>query len=400
MGNIHRTTPTSAAYSDLSACWLLDRSIAFLNHGSFGACPVPVLEHQTRLRREMETSPVRFMVERLPALLAAERQRVATFVNADPQDIAFVSNATSAVNAVLRSLAFAPGDELLTTDHLYAACHNALDYVSDRWGANVVVAQVPFPIEGPEQVSAALSSRVSARTRLAIIDHVTSITGLVFPIGDIVRTLEAAGVPTLVDGAHAPGMVPLDLRAVGASYYAANFHKWVCAPKGAGLLWVRRDRQEGIVPPVVSHGYHTAEGRFHALFDWQGTIDPTAIASIGAALDTLKGLVPHGWGDVMARNRALAIEAQGLLSDCLAIERPAPEAMLGSLCSVPLPLSNWTARALHQRLVASGFETLVMPWTPSGSLVLRVSAQLYNTRAQYERLAEALPRVLAEAPRA
>ncbi len=378
--------------------WGLDPEIRFLNHGSFGACPLRVLDEQTRLRAELEKNPVQFM-RHLPERLHRVRERVGEFMGADARDIGFVSNATAGVNAVLRSLDFEPGDELLTTDHTYAACKNALDYVAERQGAKVVVVRVPFPLSSGAQVFEALLSGVSPRTKLVLVDHVTSITGLVLDVRAIVRALSEQGVDTLVDGAHAPGMVDVNLNDLGAAYYAANFHKWVCAPKGAGMLWVRRDRQAGIVPPVVSHGYRApSEERFVALFDWGGTHDPTPYLCVPSALDTLAGL-GGGWDTVRATNRRLALQARDALCEALDIAAPAPDELLGSLAAVPLPhsavITERGADPLYRALFERGFETLVMPWPKSPARVLRVSAQLYNRAEDYTALASALSEVLA-----
>jgi isopenicillin-N epimerase len=213
--------------------WRLDPGITFLNHGSFGACPEPVLRVQAELRAEMEREPVRFLSrERLESRLDAARAALGAFVGADPEDLVFVPNATTGVNTVVRSLRFADGDELLTTNHLYNACRNALEFVAGESGARVVVAAVPFPLAGDDPVMQAVLGAVTPRTRLAVLDHVTSPTALVLPLADLVRELAARGVDTLVDGAHAPGMVPLDLRAVGAAYYVGNGHKWALRAQG------------------------------------------------------------------------------------------------------------------------------------------------------------------------
>jgi len=217
--------------------WSLDPSITFLNHGSFGACPLPVLAKQQQLRARMEQQPLQFFGRDLEALLDQARAKLAAFVGADADDLAFVPNATTAINTVLRSLRFQPGDELLTTNQEYNACRNALNYIAERYGLKVVVAEVPFPIEASEQVVDAIVGCVSPKTRLALIDHVVSQTGLVFPLAELVQALTERGVETLVDGAHAPGMVPLNLQAIGATYYTGNCHKWLCAPKGAAFGW-------------------------------------------------------------------------------------------------------------------------------------------------------------------
>lgn len=215
--------------------WSLDPTVIYLNHGSFGACPTAVLQLQAELRREMESEPVDFLVRRLPGRLDEARIAFAVFVGADPADLVFVPNATTGVNSVLRSLDFAPGDELLTSSHVYAACRKTLDFVASRSGAQVVVADVPFPIESEDQVVAAVLSAVTARTRLALLDHVTSPTALIFPIRRLVEELHARGVDTLVDGAHAPGMVPLDLDNLGGSLLHGERPQVALRPEGRGL---------------------------------------------------------------------------------------------------------------------------------------------------------------------
>jgi len=214
---------------DFRALWCLDPSIAYLNHGSYGACPRAVLERQRSLQLEMEREPVDFLSRELPGRLQSARSALARFVGAETADLVFVPNATTAVNAVLRSLEFAPGDEVLATSHTYAACRNALDDVASRTGARVVTAPLPFPVRSDDELIAAVMACVSPRTRLALLDHVTSPTALVLPIARLVRELRALDIETLVDGAHAPGMVPLALGELGAAYYTGNAHKWLCA---------------------------------------------------------------------------------------------------------------------------------------------------------------------------
>jgi isopenicillin-N epimerase len=249
----------------IAANWLLDPSVTYLNHGSFGACPSAVLEMQAALRLEMEREPVDFLSGSIQRRLDDAREVLGAFVGADPLDLAFVPNATAGVNAVLRSLEFERGDEILVTTHTYQACRRAVDYVADRSGARVVSAALPFPCPGEESIVAAVLDAVSPRTRLALIDHVTSPTALILPVRRLVAELARRGIDSLVDGAHAPGMVPLELARIGAAYYTGNAHKWLCAPKGAAFLHVRRDRQAPLHPNTISHGY---QGRFHAEFDW------------------------------------------------------------------------------------------------------------------------------------
>lgn len=394
--------------ADFAAAFPLDPAVTFLNHGSFGSCPLPVLELQTELRARMERQPVRFFVRELEGLLDAARQELARFVDADLDDLCFVRNASTGVNAVLRSLLLQPGDELLVTDQEYNACRNALDYVAGKSGARAVPVPVPFPLASPEQVVEAVLSRVSDRTRLCLIDHVTSQTALVFPVERIVQELARRGVDTLVDGAHAAGMVPLSLRRLGAAYYTGNCHKWLCAPKGAALLHVRRDRQQALVPTVVSHGWNAPRAdrsRFRLLFDWTGTEDPTPYLCVPAALRFLSSLLPGGMAALRERNRALCLHGRRLLCAALRIPAPCPEEMIGSMASVPLPpsppdlppRSPFDLDPLQDALLEThGIEVPVIPWPASASpgRLLRISAQIYNREEDYERLARALAGLL------
>ena len=386
--------------------WPLDPAVIFLNHGSFGACPAEVLRHQAELRAEREAEPVRFLLRELPDRLAAARQALADFVGADADDLAFVTNATSGVNAVLRSLVLSAGDELLVTDHAYNACRNALEFVAGRAGARVVLAPVPFPVASPGSVVDAVLANVTPRTRLALLDHVTSPTGLVLPIAGLITELRARGVEVLVDGAHAPGMLPLDLRALGAAYYSGNCHKWLCAPKGAAFLWVRRDRQTDVRPLTISHGAsarHAGRSRFRLEFDWTGTDDPTAWLTVPRCIEYLGSLAEGGWPALMARNRALALEARDLLCAAVGTDPPCPAEMVGTLAAVRLPDGQTTdlgwrqSDPLQQRLFEGwGIEVPVVSWPAPPRRLLRVSAQLYNVRAHYVRLADALRKELAD----
>ncbi|MBM4439053.1 MAG: aminotransferase class V-fold PLP-dependent enzyme [Candidatus Rokubacteria bacterium] len=393
------------ASTNFAAHWSLDPSVIFLNHGSFGACPTEVLRHQSALRAELEAAPVKFLGRELDDRLDAARAAIAPFLGADPADFAFATNATGGVNAVLRSLRFEPGDELLTTDHAYGGCRNTLDFVAARAGAGVVVAPIPFPLASPDEVVESVMARVTPKTRLALLDHVTSPTALILPIERIVAALNARGVETLIDGAHAPGMVPLNLATLGATYYSGNFHKWVCAPKGTAFLWVRGDRHADVHPLTISHGLtakRPGRARFRLEFDWPGTTDPTGWLSVPRALEVVGGLLPGGWPAVMARNRALALEARRLLCAAVGTAPPCPEAMIGSIASVVLPdgpVSDayWRyPEPLKTRLFDEwGIEVPVMSWPSAPCRQVRISAQLYNEPAHYARLAEALTKELA-----
>lgn len=379
--------------------WTLDPAVTFLNHGSYGAVPAAIQRRQEELRRRMELDSVRFMQVDRPALTDAARGAVAQFLNADPAGIVLVPNATHGVNAVLRALRFQPGEELLVTDHEYNACRNALDFVAGRWGAKVVVAEIPFPVTAPEQIVAAILDRVTPRTTFFLVDQITSPTALVMPIAQLVPEMRRRGVRTLVDGAHAPAQVDLDLSALAPDFWTGNFHKWPCAPKGCAALYVAPAHREAIRPTVISHGANadfSQRSRLHQEFDWEGTFDPTAWACIPETLQHVSGLVPGGWAEIRARNHALALEARALLGAGLGTAPVCPPEMVGSMAAIRLPAD------LHARLRERGislYGELLDRWKiqipcigwkePVGEMV-RISCHLYNERADYERLLEAL----------
>lgn len=382
--------------------WPLDPKVTFLNHGSFGSCPRPVLAFQQALRDRLERQPIQFLVRELEGLLDAARADLARFVGANPGNLVFVPNATAGVNTVLRSLRPQPGDEWLVPDQAYNACRNALNVAAERAGVRVVVARVPFPLRHEDDIVRPILAAVTPRTRLALFDHVTSQTGLVWPAARLVRELAGRGVDSLIDGAHTPGMLPLDLESLGAAYYTGNCHKWICAPKGAGFLHVRPDRQEIIRPLSISHGANstrTDRSRFQIEFAWTGTCDPTAFLSVPEALRVMGGLLPGGWPALMRHNRELALAARRVLCAGLGVPAPAPDEMIGTLAALPLadapgvtaPVSPLYLDPLQDWLLEEhGIEVPFIPWPAWPRRVLRVAAQIYNTLPQYERLATVL----------
>jgi isopenicillin-N epimerase len=395
-----RMTFARPAPSRFRRHWELARGTVFLNHGSFGACPKPILELQNRLRRQMEAEPVQFLWRRYEERLEPARAAVARFVGARAQDLVLVTNATTAVNAVLRSLALAPGDELLTTNHDYNACRNVVIEAARSAGARAVVAEVPFPVRGPDEVIEAVLRAVTPRTRLALIDHITSNTAVIFPVARIIRELQARGIETLVDGAHAPGMVPLQITKLAPACYTGNLHKWVCAPKGTAFLWVRPDLQDKLQPAIVSHGNNTPRmgySPFQDRFDWAGTFDPSAWLCAGAAIEWMAKRHPAGWPGIRWANRDLAVRARELLCARLGVAAPCPPSMLGAMATLPLP-ERFQGRPrtgkidpeqllLYDRF---GIEAPLVRFGRPERRFFRISAQVYNTLPEYEYLAEAL----------
>lgn len=380
--------------------WLLDPAITYLNHGTVGAPPRRALEAQERIRLEIERQPARFLLRELsevavggprtePPRLRVAAARVARFLNVAGDGLVFVDNATTAINAVLRSLGFGPGDEIVISDHAYGAIRNAAAFRARETGAVIRDVALPGPPFTGDAVADAYAAALSARTRLLIVDHVTSESALVLPLEAIVARAHQRGALVLVDGAHAPGAVPVDLgalEAIGADWYAANLHKWAFAPRSCGVLWAAPDRREELHPPVISWGI----GRgFTAEFDWVGTRDPSAWLAAPAALDYLEEL---GTGAVREHNRALALRARAHLTARWESEPAAPEAMTGPMTTIPMPerLGTDPGHAAHVRdrlLFEHRIEVQVHAWRER--IWARVSAQVYNDDEDLERLAAA-----------
>lgn len=374
----------------------LDPAGLHLNHGSFGACPRIVLDAQRDLRDQLEAATMRWFVVEYPALLDRARAAAAAFVGADPDGFVFVPNATHGVATVLANLRLASGDELLTTDHAYRACRNALDRTAAAAGARVVVAPIALPARDPRAAVAAVLDRVGPRTRLVLVDHVTSPTALVCDVAALAAALPP-GVDLLIDGAHAPGQLDLDIAAIGAAYYTGNFHKWTCAPKGAGFLWVAPERRDGFHPLVTSHGATLPAGertRFRLEHDWTGTLDPTPYICVPVAIEAIAAL-GGGWPRVRARNRALA----AALRDDLAAGLDASPIVLGPAAADPpcamaavavrLP-DNAHHLDVERRLLERGIEVPIVSHPGSPWPLVRVSAHVYNQRGDAGRLVSAL----------
>ena len=387
--------------------WPLDPEWIFLNHGSFGACPRPVLAAQRHWRERLEAQPVRFMVKDLEPALDAAREVLASFVGAHADDLVFVTNATMGINWVMRGLALGPGDEVVVSDHEYNATTNTVRAAAERAGATVRVAHVPFPLTGPDEVVAAFERALTEKTRLVVADHVTSATGLVLPIERIVALASERGIETLVDGAHAPGMLPLALDRLGAAYYTGNCHKWLCTPKGSAFLHVRRDLQASTPPLIVSHGRNSARtdrSRFRLEADFVGTCDPSPWLVIPDAISFLENLMPGGFHELRAHNHALVSEARARFEELLHVPPPAPLAMLGSLASIPLPPRAPDEAApslpgvdpLWDWFGERRIEIVVTPFGAPGNRLLRVSGQVYNAADEYAAAADALEIWLAE----
>ena len=382
--------------SSLRAAWSIDPAVAYLNHGTVGATPIRVQRRQQALRDEMERQPSAFLlrevasfagVRRGPTRMRAAAADVAAFVGARAEDLGFTVNVTSAVDAVLRAVPFDAGDEIVLFDHAYGAVINSARRRARERGARVVVARMPFPVARPADVVAALEEATTDRARLVIVDHVTSSSALRLPVADLVRAARARGALVLVDGAHAPGAVPLDVAAIDADYYAANLHKWAWAPRSCGFLWARADRHAGLHAPIASWGLD--EG-LAAELDWQGTLDPTAALAAPEGVTMLREL---GLDDVQRRAHDVAWAAAVALRDRVGATIPAPEDMVGAMATVVLPPSYGAhdddARRLRDALLfGHGVEVQVHAW--EGRVHVRVSGQVYVDDEDVARLVRGL----------
>jgi isopenicillin-N epimerase len=321
----------------------------------------------------------------LPGALRAAAGRLARFLHAEAQDVAFVENATAGMNAVLRSLEFRRGDEILATTHTYNAVRQTIREVCRRTGAKLVEARIDLPVEGVEGLVFPIKQKMSRRTKLVVLDHIASPTGLIFPVQRLARFVRGRGARVLVDGAHAPGQLALDLPSLGVDWYAGNCHKWLFAPKGCGFLWARRGAQAGIHPPVISHGYGKG---YAAEFDWPGTRDFSAWLAVPAAIDFFMRMNPSR---LRGYNHRLATAASRQLAAAWDSIIDGAAQLHGSMMAVRLPgqLQRRAAPELMTRLLAR--HRIVVPIVPAaGALWARISAQIYNQPGDYERLRRAI----------
>lgn len=379
----------------------LEPQAVYLNHGTVGVTPWRVLEAQQAIRNEIERHPARFLLRELSGLTASSKlaqprlrsaaQEVAQFLGARGEDLVFVGNATTGVNAVLRPLGLEPGDEILIANLAYGAVANAAAFVARERGAKVVRLELPFPVADPGLYVEAVDRAITPRTKVAILDHITSETALILPLAEMAERARAKGVLVLADGAHAPGQIPLEIPALGVDWYVANLHKWAFAPRGCGILWAAPERQKGLHPPVISWGLDQG---FTQEFDWVGTQDPSAYLAAPEGIRFMRDL---GVEAMRQYNHDLAWGAARMLMERWNLELPTPQSMIGSMVTLPLPQGLGSspadaARLKDALLFEDHIEVPVM--AIGGRLWARISAQIYNDMSDIERFAQALERRL------
>jgi isopenicillin-N epimerase len=385
-----RRTPGGHAARDL---FQLSPDLIHLNHGSYGAVPKIVAAEQERWRAHIEKNPTGFFKDELPNELRRLAGVAAQRFGGAAKDWVFVENATSAVNSVLSSFGLRDGDEIVTTSHAYGAVIKAMRIWAQRFGARVVVADVPMIVESEDRIVAAVEKAFSPRTRLLVVDHITSATAIVFPVAKIVKAAKARGIAVLVDGAHAPGHLPLDVEAIGADWYTGNAHKWLFAPKGCGLLWTAPARQAQTRPVVLSHG---APDGYTQAFDWIGTRDVTPWLCFESAARFHDSL---GGESLMARNGTLAADASERLAHELGMVATAPAWMRGAMACLTLRASPAAVPnvAAFAAAIRNCCNAIVPVYRFEDALCIRISVQIYNAMEDYERLATGVRAALQNA---
>ncbi len=378
----------------LRRLFLLDPGIVFLNHGSFGATPRPVLRAYQRWQRELERQPVEFLGRRIGGLMAEARAALGDYLGTQANNLVYTTNVTVALNIVARSLDLGPGDEVLSSDHEYGALDRTWRFLSRLRGFTYINQPIPVPLTTTTAFVEALWKGVTPRTRLIFLSHITSPTALIFPVAEVCRRARREGLLTVVDGAHAPGQVPLRLDELGADFYGGNLHKWLCAPKGAGFLYARPEVQPMLEPLVVSWGYEAetpGPSQFIDHHEWWGTRDPAAFLAVK---DAIRFQAQHDWGAVRSACHALACQAE--LEICaltgLAPLHPDDPVWTAQMAAAPLP-DGVDLAALKTRLYDEfRIEVPLIEW--NGHKLIRVSIQGYNTRRDVDALLRALKKIL------
>lgn len=384
-----------------AAEWDFSRRYNF-NHGSLGFTPRAVLARKEELDRKLNAGREEFIREGGFKDIENARKELAAFLGADEQDIVLTVNITEAINSVLKSLPLGPGDDVLITSHMYSSYPAMIGELARRQGFGIVVADIPYVPANDDEIIDAVMSAVTVHTKLAIIEHITSPTALIFPVQKIVAALQTKGIDTFVDGAHAPGHVPANLNQIGAAYYGGNNHKWLCAPLSSGFLHVRRDKQADIIPAVGSI-LSVAEQPFTERFSWQGVIDYAPRLMIPDVLRTMAGFHPDGWDGIYRRNHDLAVAARAKLCARLGVNPPVPDYMIGAMFTLPLgnPVFNEaekTKSELHRgydyMVETCGYGVIFSRF--EDQYLVRVTCHLYNSLSDYDVLAEGLNRFMKD----
>ena len=389
-GTIVRKIPMLPTPEEIRRLFLLREDVHFLNHGSFGACPRPVFQEYQRLQRELESEPVDFLHTAidLPERLAAACARLASFMGCERDEMVFVPNATTGLNIVARSLDLQPGDEILTTDQEYGAMDRMWRFLCGKTGACYLAAPLPIPLLTPEEVVERIWSAVTPRTRVLFLSHITSPTGVVLPVEELIRRARERGIITILDSAHVPGQIPCDLRALGCDFASGNWHKWLLAPKGSAFLYARRERQSLLDPLIVSWGWQSeapGPNRFIDEQEWTGTRDPSAWLATPACLDFRQA---HDWDAVSARCRRMLRDTRRRVLECTSLEPLCePDPWLAQMATLPLPAGD---PEVYQKRLRRDFRIQAPVLRFAERNWVRISVQGYTTQADLDAFVNAI----------
>ena len=377
---------------DLKNQFFLDPEIIFLNHGSFGACAKPVYENLLVWQKKLEEEPVKFFEDIIFDALKKSREALAAYINCSADDLVYFSNPTTAVNAVARSLRLEPGDEVLSTNHIYGALDRSWKYICADKNARFVKAKIPFPIQSKQEFRDCLLSSVTDRTKVIFLSHITSMTAMIFPVEEIIEYAKERNILTIIDGAHVPGHIPLDINKLDADIYTGACHKWMCTPKGVSYLYVKKEFQENVHPLVVSWGWESENpgpSKFLDWHEWQGTRDMSAFLTIPVAI---KFLNKHNWLKLGRRCRKQVVRTRNEFLDMLSIPPPCPDSWLGQMASIPLPIDD---ADLFKNIILKKYKIQVPVFKWEDITLLRFSIQFYNTKSDLDRLLAAVKEMLS-----
>ena len=379
--------------SSLKNYFLLDPSVTFLNHGSFGATPKPVFKEYQRWQREMEKQPVEFLGRHINQLLAESRSELGKYLGTSGDNLVYTQNVTISLNIVARSLELGPDHEVLTTNHEYGAIDRTWRFLSKERGFKYINQPITTPLITEEKFVEDLWSEVTANTRVICLSHITSPTAIIFPIKEIINRARENGIITVIDGAHAPGQIPLNLNELGADFYCGNLHKWFCAPKGAGFLFARPEVQPLLKPLVVSWGYESetpSGSNFIDYHEWWGTRDHAAFLAVPAAIQFQKD---HNWGAVQKSCHEIVVEAQRRICEMTQLKPLHPsDAWFAQMTTAPLP--NDTDNLLLKQHLYDQYQIEIPLVDWNGHKLIRISVQGYNSHRDIDILCQALADLL------
>jgi isopenicillin-N epimerase len=387
----------SIAHTPFQHLFPLDPHIVALNHGSYGSSPYTILEQYAAHKMNLERNPNRFLGYELRNLLYNATEKLAAFIHAPTEQVAYIPNTTFGVNSVIKSFSWSSSDTILTTSQAYNACKNVISEASQRYGCAIEVVDIPFPIGEDTDIVGRILEKMNENVRLIMLDHVVSPTSLILPVGEIISAARAQGIATLIDGAHAPGMLPLSMEALRPDFYVGNCHKWLCAPRGTAFLYVDRQYLDSIHPAVTSHGFNDPDpsrSRFEKEFSWLGTNDYIAYLCVPDTIALLGTLLPRGWEDIYERNHQLAIAAYELVKESLQLTPAYPNhACFGSMATLPISDGDsidLVAKAFNE----AQLDVLVYQWPGAPRRNIRLSCHLYNDIRQYEYMVSVMKRLL------